>query len=102
MINVSTILTLLLFDHLHMHQSLSTLPVILSFMHFFVAQTSVTRFLSSFQKVNKFKTSAIFFSGFHNPNTLKLKKYLISKFLAPMFQNISIGNFQTLPEVLVS
>ena len=30
-----------------MHQNISTLPVILSFMKFFVAQTSGTRFFSS-------------------------------------------------------
>ena len=33
-------------------------------------------------------------SGFHNPNYLEIKKDLISKFLAPMIQNILIGNFQ--------
>ena len=37
----------------------------------------------------------LFSSSFCNPNYLEIKNYLISKFLAPMFQNISIGNFQT-------
>ena len=32
---------------------------------------------------------------FHNPNYLEIKKNLISKFLALIFQNISIWNFQT-------
>ena len=34
-------------------------------------------------------------SGIHNPNYLDIKKDLISKFHAPMIQNIPIGNFQT-------
>ena len=40
--------------------------------------------------------SSVFFGpGFHNPNNLEIKKDTISKFLAPMIQNILNGNFQT-------
>ena len=34
-------------------------------------------------------------SGFYYQNYLEIKKYLISKFLTQMIQNIFIGNFQT-------
>ena len=39
----------------------------------------------------------LFFLGpcFHHPNYTEMTKYLISKFLASMFQNILIGNFPT-------
>ena len=44
---------------------------------------------------NLIDSSVFLGSGFHNPNYLEIKKYIISTFLAPMFQNISIGNIQT-------
>ena len=40
-------------------------------------------------KLNIILPYSIFLSGFHNPNYFEIKK-----FLARMFQNISIGNFQ--------
>ena len=37
----------------------------------------------------------VYGSGFNNLNYLEIKQDLISKFLAPIIQNILIGNFQT-------
>ena len=42
-----------------------------------------------------FESSVFLGSGFCNPNYLEIKKDLISKFLAPLIQNISIGMFQS-------
>ena len=50
---------------------------------------------SKFNITLSYSIVLFFSSGFHNPNYLEIQMNLISKFLAPNFENISLGNFQT-------